>query len=217
MVTISHLVEKIVNERPLLFQAMEQGIVSFANLAEHLEPEIEKELNKKVQRSAIVMALRRFSDKIKTKTIIPKFDFNSEIILKTHILDIAVRKSPELFKIFQKLQKIVDYQAGDTLNIINGNNEVSIVTNLKYLNKLKEILKDEKIIKIEKDLVALSLSFSEKFLYTPGVIATVVRHLTWENINIYELISTFTELTFIISGKEATKGYKVMEKIVKGL
>ena len=40
MVTISHLVEKIVNERPLLFQAIEQDIVSFGNLAAQLEEDI---------------------------------------------------------------------------------------------------------------------------------------------------------------------------------
>ena len=79
MVTISHLVEKIVNERPLLFQAIEQGIVSFGNLAEQLEKEINDELGKDVNRSAVVMALRRYSEKIEGKSKVPKFGSNSRI------------------------------------------------------------------------------------------------------------------------------------------
>lgn len=215
MVTISHLVEKMINERSLLFQAMEQGIVSYGNLAEQIEPEISSELKKDVKRSAIVMALRRYGEKIEAKNLIPKFDFHSEINLKTNLCDIAVQKSPELFKTLQKIHKMADYARGDTLNIIHGNFEVSIVTNVKYLNKIKQELKNEKIIKTEKDLVALSLSFSKKFLYTPGIISTATRILTWEDINIYELISTFTEMTFIINAKDATSGFKALEKLVK--
>ena len=87
---------------------------------------------------------------------------------------------------------------------------------MKYLARIKKDLKGERVIKIEQNLVALSLNFSEKFLYTPGVIATVVRKLTWENINIYELISTFTELTFIVSKKDAMKGYNALQRLVSG-
>ena len=214
MVTISHIVEKIVNERPLLYQAIEQDIVSFGNLAEQIEPELEEELKKKIKRSAIVMALRRYSEKIVSKSKIPKFDFHSEINMKTNLCDIAVRKNSSLFEKLQKIQKLPDYNKGDILNAIHGNSEVSIITNLKHLAKIKTILKDEKIIKIEDDLVSLSLNFSEKFLYTPGVISTVIRKLTWEDINIYELISTFTELTFIISKKDAMKGYNALQRLV---
>jgi aspartokinase len=214
MVTISHLVEKIINERPLLFQAMEQDIVSFGNLAMQLEVEISKELGKEIKRSAVVMALRRYADKIQSNNKIPKFDFRSEINMKTNLCDIAVRKSPGLFAKLEKLHSLVDYNKGDTLNIIHGNYEVSIVTNRKHLENVKKGLKGEKIIKVEENLVALSLNFSEKFLYTPGVISSVIRKLTWEDINIYELISTFTELTFIIAKKDATKGYNALQDLV---
>ena len=64
MVTISHLVEKIVNSRPLLYQAIEQDIISFGNLAAQIEGEIAEELGKTIKRSAVVMALRRYSEKI---------------------------------------------------------------------------------------------------------------------------------------------------------
>jgi hypothetical protein len=62
MVTISHLINKIVSSRPILHDAIEQGIISYGNLAEQLTPEIEEELNKKVKHSAVVMALRRYAE-----------------------------------------------------------------------------------------------------------------------------------------------------------
>jgi hypothetical protein len=43
----------------------------------------------------------------------------------------------------------------------------------------------------------------------------VVRNIAWENINIFEIVSTNTELTFILNKKDAVKGYTVLEKLVK--
>jgi aspartokinase len=51
--------------------------------------------------------------------------------------------------------------------------------------------------------------------YTPSVIFNVVRTIAWENINIYEIVSTNTELTFILNKKDCVKGYKVLEKLVE--
>lgn len=214
MVTISHLVKKLVDDRPLLAEGMEEGIISFGSLAEKIQPEIEKELGKKVKLSAIVMALRRHFETLQ-KTQKPKFDFHSEIIMKTNLCDIAVVKSPTVFKKIENIHKLIDFQRGDTLNIIHGNNEISIVTNEKHRESLLKELKQEKIINKESNLVALSLSFTKEFFNTPGIISTIVRKLSWENVNIYEIVSTLTELTFIISKKDSTKAYNRLQKLVE--
>jgi len=214
MVTVSHLVEKIISSRPILHEAIEQGIISYGNLAEQLIPEIEEELNKKVKNSAVVMALRRYAEKIQKIHVKPKFDYNSEIIMKTNLCDISVRKSPALFTKLKKIYSIVNYEKGDVLNIIHGNYEVSIVSNMRHMEEIKKELKGEKILNTEKDLVSLSLSFSGDFLHTPGVISTTARKLNWENVNIYELVSTLTELTFIVSKKDSARGYTCLQRLV---
>jgi len=48
MVTVAHLVEKIIAQKPFLQEALSKGIVNNAALAEELLPEIEKELKKRV-------------------------------------------------------------------------------------------------------------------------------------------------------------------------
>lgn len=216
MVTVSHLVGKIVSSRPILHDAIEQGIISYGNLAEQLTPEIEEELSKKVKHSAVVMALRRYAETIQKSSPTPKFDYNSEIIMKTNLCDISVRKSPALFNKLKKIYSLVNYEKGDVLNVIHGNYEVSIVSNMRHLESIRKELKGEKILNIEKDLVSLSLSFTSDFLHTPGIISTTARKLNWENVNIYELISTLTELTFIVSKKDSAKGYSTLQRLVSG-
>ena len=113
-----------------------------------------------------------------------------------------------------ELQKSQDIIRGDTLNIIHGSYEVTIVTNMRSLSEVRNCLSGEDIIRTEKELVALSLRFSEKFLSTPGVIATIVQRITWEGINIHEMVSSYTELALIVSKKDAVKGYEALQRLV---
>ena len=216
MVTISHIVKKIVSEQPFVEEALGNGIISIANLAEQMLPKIEQELGKKIKQAAIVMALRRYSEEIaehRKKT--RKFDYAGEILMKTNICDVNFVKSHTLMAKLKTIHNLVNFERGDTLNVIIGNNEVSIVTNEKYMEKLTMFLSGEKILNKEQRLVALTIIFaSDDFVHTPGVIFNAVRKLAWENVNIYEIVSTMTELTFILNKKDSMKAYNVLQEMV---
>jgi len=216
MVTVSHLVKKYVSENSFLLEAMSKDLISHGNLAEQLKPEIERELGNKVKESAIVMALRRYAEELQSfDKKIKKFSFKGEIIMRTNIIDFNVVKSSNLLNKIKNIYNLVNFDKGDTLNIILGSNEVSIVTNEKYKDKFSDFLKGEKIINKEFDLVALTIIFEGKnFLITPGVIFTAIRKLAWEQINIFEIVSTMTELSFILSKKDSMKAYNVLQELV---
>jgi aspartokinase len=217
MVTVSHLVKKTVSENSFLLEAMSKELISYGNLAEQLKPEIEKELGKKIKDSAIVMALRRYAEELQTfDKKIKKFDLKGEIIMRTNIMDFNVVKSNSLLNKIKNLYGLVNFERGDTLNIILGSNEVSIVANEKYKEKLSKFLKGEKILNKESDLVALTIVFEgEKFLTTPGVIFTAIRKLAWEQINVFEIVSTMTEMTFVLSKKDSMRAYNALQDLIK--
>ena len=216
MVTVSHLVKKLVSENSFLMEAMGKELISYGNLAEQLKPEIEKELGKKIKEPAIIMALRRYAEElVGFDKKIRKFEFEGEILIRTNIIDFNAIKSTSLLNDIKNLYSLIDFERGDTLNIILGNNEVSIITNQKYEKKLSTFLKGEKISNKEFDLVSLTIRFSSKdFIYTPGVIFTAVRKLAWNNINIFEIVSTMTELTFILKKKDSIKAYNILYELV---
>ncbi|MEM3373949.1 MAG: ACT domain-containing protein [Candidatus Woesearchaeota archaeon] len=217
MSNISNIVRRLIQSKPLIYEGMIEGVISHTALAENLLPEIEKELGKEVHLPAIIMAIRRYNESLfeSEKIKIPDFKFNSEIIMKSGLADITLVKSPTAIEKIKKLYSFVNFDRGDTLNIIHGNYEITIVISEKHLQKTKELLKDEKILNIEKNLVSLSVSFSSDFLHTPGIISKVIRKLAWENINIYENISTMTELIFIIHSKDSVRAYKALEILIE--
>ncbi len=217
MVTVSHLVKKMVSDRPMLQEALRQGIINYAALAETLKKPIESELGKSVKESAIIMAIRRFSEsmeKVPDRKVVSLFD--SDIVMKSGIADITVAKSESLSAKLEKLYHIVDFRKGDILNLIHGNYEVSIVTNEKHMGRVLKLLEPEKILVREKGLASVTLSISKEHLYTPGTIYSAVRKLAWDNVNIFEIVSTSTELIFIVSKKDAVRAYNSLQELVAG-
>ncbi|MBI2142629.1 hypothetical protein HYU15_04050 [Candidatus Woesearchaeota archaeon] len=185
MVTIAHLVKKMVSERPMLQETMRQGLISFG------------ELDTKAEKKAASL-------------------FGSGMVMKTGITDITVAKSATLASKLEKLYRIVDFSKGDVLNLIHGNYEVGIITNERHMAKVLKLLESEEILMREKGLVSISMPISKEHLYTPGILFTVVRKLAWDNVNIFEIVSTTTELVFIVGSRDATRAYNSLQELVAG-
>jgi len=215
MVTVSHIVHKLVDEKIFIQEAIGKGIASYGSIAKTLKPDIEKELRKEVAHYAIVAALRRYAEKMNVRFKDIKFDPNSsEVNLKTNIIDIGVIKTPNLFDKLKKIYDIIQFEKGDILHIIYGRNTVSVITNERYKKQICLFLQNEKIQTIEENLVALSFSIDKELLKKPGVLFQIIRNFAWESINIIEIISIDLEMTFIVTEEDAVIGYKALQKLI---
>jgi len=215
MVTVSHVVEKLMENKLYLQETMHQGVISCNSLATKFKTEIEDELGKEVKHSAIVMALRRYEEKLSKSIREPSFDYFIETIMKTNITYIVLRETPSLLPKLSTLYHVIDFKKGGILNIIQGNNEVGVITNERYKEKLLDLLKMESVyIKVD-NLVSISLMYSKDFTFTPGVVYNVSRFIAWENINIINILHTPTELSLVVNEADAMKCYRILQKLVK--
>ena len=213
---ISKIVKKLTDEQPFLLEALKRGIIHIGNLAAELKPKIESELGKEVKESAIIMALRRYTEGIKERIDVndrPQLD--CEITMKTNICDFNVIKTPTLLQQIKTFYSIVDLDRGDFLNITVGNHEVSIAISHKHHDRIEKLLKGEKVLGKQADLVALTIVFNGDFFHTPGITYQIMQALAWKNINLLEIISTMTELTVVINKKDSIKGYEALHELVE--
>lgn len=214
MITTSQVVKDILERRVFLREAINQNIVSYNLLAKQIKPEVESELGKNVKLSAIIMAIRRQSENIKKSSKRPKFSYFIETI-KTDICYTVFEESPTLLSKFHKLYSVVDFKKGGILNIIQGNFEVSIITNAKYKEELLDLFCDEKILEAADNLVSISLTYSKEFLHTPGTLYDILRFVAWENINVIDVILTVTEMSLIIDKKDLMRCYKALGRFAE--
>jgi len=215
MVTISHIVQNILNKHVFLQEAINHDIVSYNKLAENIKPEIEKELGKKVKRNAVVMALRRYNEKLEAKQYKPKLNYFREILLKTDICYIIVEESTTALNKIQALYNQMDFKHGRFFNIVHGNYELGIITNQNNKENALSQLENENILRVVENLVNISLMYSKDFLFTPGVIYNVLRFVAWENINVLSITLTPQELNLVVSRKDTMRCYDTLEKLVQ--
>jgi len=211
MVTISNVVNNILNRQVLLRECMNRDIVSYNKLALNLKPEVEAELGKKVKLNSVTMALRRLSEKNTENYSKPSFNYSIETI-KTNICYIVFEDSPTLLHKLQNLYSVIDFKKGGILNIIQGNFEVAIIINKKYKNNLLKLTEDEKELEIIDDVVSISLAYPKDFNHTPGILYDISGFMAWENINIVDIVLTKMELNIIVDKKDLMRCYKTMIK-----
>jgi len=206
VVTVSHVVQNVLQRQVLIQEAINNKIVSYNKLAKYLKPKIEAELDKPVKNSAVIMAIRRNSDKMISSCMEPSSCPSIETI-KTDIFEAVVEESSTILDKINNLYPKIDFKKGGILNIVHGNYEVTIITNNKYKEELMDLLYDEKILCTIDNLVSISLSYSKDFLLTPGVLYDLSRCLAWDNINVTDIILTKTEVTLIMNKEDFVRCY----------
>ena len=216
MVTVAHVVENIVERRPFLEEAIAEGIINYAALAEKLKPEVEKELKKNVKQSAIMMALRRLSEKLKESFVgqAPVKFRESDLTIKSDLAEITFVKSPTTMDTIRRIYSMIDFQHGDFLTVTQGIYEVTVIVSKKYKKSIEKVLLDEKTIKSLDNLSSLTIKIPVTAINTVGVFYVITKSLNWANINIVEAVSTFTELTVILKEDDISLAFNVMKGLI---
>lgn len=212
--SVAFYVKEIINRSPFISEMLIQEVISYSNLAVFIKPKVEALYGSEVSSAAIVMAIRRYTQDLKKLNHIEKrknkIDF--EISMKTNIYDVNIKRSNSFISNIPNLYNIIKSENGDFINISLSDYEIVVTISDKYKDVLDGILKNENVINSELDMVALTISFKDNnFLETPGITYLATRKLAWENINIYEIVSTLNVLTFIIKRKDSLQAYSVLQ------
>lgn len=212
--SVAFYVKEIINRSPFISEMLIQEVISYSNLALFIKPKVEALYGAEVSSASIVMAIRRYTLDLKKLNHIEKKSnrIEYEIQMKTNIYDVNIKRSSSFIDNISSLYSLIRIENGDFINISIGEYEIVVTISDKYKDNLENLLKNENVINREDDMVALTISFKgNNFLETPGITYLATRKLAWENINIYEIVSTLNVLTFIIKKKDSLEAYGVLQ------
>lgn len=214
MVTVSRVVQKIIKQNPSLEIALAKDLLSYSKLARYLHDAVEEELGRKVKDPAIIVSLKRMREKAE-KMYEPKKKFSAvEMNTSSDLMEITVVRSTKIPEIISDLNESAQVSEGSVLNIIQGNRQTAFIFSRKMENEVKDALQGEKIISEIRGLAQISIGFSKEMFDTPGFIVYVLKEVSWNNINIMEIISTYTELALIVKEGDLMKAYGILRKVL---
>jgi aspartokinase len=215
MASIAKIVEEIVLEQPFLADALQRAIVNYGAVADELLPRVQKETKEKVRHAAVMMALRRLAEKLERRDVkAPRFGEESDVTVRSNLFELTVGNTKRAFDAINDFRSQVAYERGEIFTVTHGLNELTVISNRKHLARLRESLRREQIKNVTEELSLLTVRLPQEAIRTPGYFYTLVKALAWENINIIEIVSTLTEMTFALHDKDVPRAYTLVKEII---
>lgn len=212
MISVSDALNDIIKSYPLIEEGLSKGIINYSAYAREVKPQIEKRLFKDIKEGAIVMALKRISEKLATRR-----DKNQEIDLtdltvRSNLSEVTFQNSETLPANTGLLFNSIDRK--DTFcTLSEGVRETTFIINSQEKPKLLKIFKKEALIAEINNLSSIIIRLPKEVVYIPGVYYQVLKALAWENINIIEVLSTYTELTVIVESKDVDLAFSALKNL----
>lgn len=219
MTTVAQAVSDVIRKKPFLEEGLITGIINQAYLADMLKSEVEQIVGRQTNRYAIVMAIRRLSEHLAESFVSKSSEMlkGSDITITSGIFEMTVRKDARALGNVSKLYELVDLSKGDFLTITHGIYEMTIISNAKYRKRISEMFGKHEIINVVERLSSLIVRIPPESVEAVGVLYALTKALSWENINIVEVVSTLTEEIFIIREKDAASAFGAINKMINAL
>jgi hypothetical protein len=219
MKTISSAVNEYIKSKPYLSSALADGIINLTSLARNIHADIESTMNKSVNQGAIIMALKRVSDDASfmlTKKIIKILKNLGDITVRSSLVDYGFLLSDSLLLTQANLLKEIEYKKDVFYTSSRGVAESNIVVSQNIVPLVDELFKNEICHTKLEDLSSITIKLPSDNVKIPGIYYFIFQRLSWEGVNITEVISTSNEFTILVDEDEVDIAFKVIKNL-KGL
>ena len=207
MTTITRITEKYIQDHKSIKECLKKGLINYSSLSRLIIKEMN--LSKKVSKEAVLIASRRYKEKIKTKSmdddIIHLFK-NSNIEIKNNITVFTIDKNiypDSLIEIEKEIKT-----SKNLFFAIEGTKSITLIIQKQNKDLILKKFKNNILTKSE-DLSLITLT-SEGIWEIPGAV-NYISGLFYENeINIQEFMSCHDDTLIVIESKDIEKTIKFL-------
>lgn len=216
MKTIASVVEHYIKTKPYLSTAMAQGIINLTSLARQIQPEIEEALQKPARSGAIVMALKRISDNLEflsTHKIVKVLKGIGDITVRSSLIDYSFKISDTLLNAQAQFLAAVNDQSQVFYTSSRGVTESNIIVSSNMAKQIDVFFAGETLIEKTTDLSSISIKLPTENVIIPGIYYFIFQRLSWEGVNIFEVISTSNEFTILVDDAHVNIAFKAIKDL----
>jgi hypothetical protein len=194
--------------------ALSAGFLNLSAYAATVQPEVERLACKPVQVGTIVVALSRLAKTVEARgPIVPPVDI-THLSVKTGLVEITFDKTKVNRDKLQHLYQDKEFLAADFFTVTYGIGELSIVCPSQLLRAVRKLYGAQKPKLVFDNLAGLTLRFDERYIHIPNQTFALVRLLAMRRINIIEVVSTFTELTFLLHQNDLKEAFATFTELL---
>ncbi len=214
MIKIQPIVRDIVLQELEALFALTNDYMNMSSYAHRIKPRVETLTKKQVTITSLVVSLSRLKKEFKKQTPLIHDVAIKNITTKLPLTEIAYENSEKFVKQLESLHKNISVSQEDFFTITIGTTEVDIICSSNMERKvLKHFNVKPKIV--NHGLAAIGISYGSEVFGTPNVFFSLLAVTARARINIEELVSTPTELMFIVAEKDFGKTVSLFSALHK--
>jgi len=216
MKTIAATVTEYIKTKPYLASALSEGIINLTSLARKIHPDIEAIMNKTVNQGAIIMSLKRVSDDIDftaTKKIIRVLKNLGDITVRSSLVDYGFLLSETLLLTQANLLKKIEFKKDVFYTSSRGVAESNIIVSQNIVPLVDDLFQNEVCHSKVTNLSSITIKLPTDNVKIPGIYYFIFQRLSWEGVNITEVISTSNEFTILMDEDQVDIAFKVIKNL----
>ena len=216
MIKIQPIVRDIVLREPEAYFAITNGYMNMSSYSHRIRPEVISIVKKNVTITSLVVSLSRLRKEFsKGKPLIQDIKI-SNITTKLPLSEIVYENTKNSLSRLESFYKNSPITREDFFTTTIGTSELTIVCSSSIVNKIMKSFNEKPKLVIH-NLASVGISFDHKYFNTPNVIFSLLSVVARARINITEIVSTYTELIFILSDNDFNKAVTLFSELHKKL
>lgn len=214
MITLHQALDDIVKQSPFLEEGLSSGIINLSGLARRLKPLMEKRLYKKPTQAAMVMALKRITPRAKIKPrAINEFKHVINLTVRSNLTEYVFNNFAELISLQKQLLQLVQSKKDLFVSLSQGVSETTLIVSSGLETKVEKLVPKAVLIDKITDLTSITVRLRPEHVYTPGVYYALLKSLAWENINLIEALSGYSEISVVVKQKDSDRAFGVIQSL----
>lgn len=216
MKTIASVVENYIKTKPFLSTALSQGIINLTSLSRQIQPDIELALQKEARSGAIVMALKRISDNMEflsTHKIVKVLKGIGDITVRSSLVDYSFKISETLLSAQASFLAQVNDNKEAFYTSSRGVSESNIVISSTMKHLVSIYFENEVLLEKSENLSSVTIKLPTENVDIPGIYYFIFQRLSWEGVNIRQVISTSNEFTILVDEDSVNTAFKVIKDL----
>ena len=214
MIKIQPIVREIVLKELEAYIALTEGYMNMSSYAYRIRPVVENSAKKKVTITSLVVSLSRLKKEFKKQKPLIQDVVVKNIITRLPLTELVYENSNKFIEELGTLHKGVSLTREDFFVATVSINEMNIIVSSNLATKVVKHFKMKPKI-VNNNFAAVGISLRVESFNTPNTFFSLLSILARARINIEELVSTSTELIFIIAEKDFSETVALFSKLYK--
>ncbi len=210
--SVAKVVRDLIMSKPMIKECMLLDVINYSATARILAKELE-EMGYTTSTEAIKMSLLRLREELKKERgllekRIQKIIAKTVIELQSDLAVITVEKSA-LLRDFHSFSGIME--RARFFQLTQGLETFTVVISSEQKDEILRLWEGY-IVDVIEDQTAIVLISPKEIIETPGVVTFITSALSFNGINVTQVISCHRETIFVVNRKDAPFAYQIIEK-----